>query len=174
MRTISPGQPCERSPHRPSTRSSTLSGQSAGLCGQISQVAACRSHSAGIEKPSAAGVEVESLVTLCSSIRLLRESLPFGPRSAKARGLRLARRTKACVYPDLAGSGHEIAILRCSGTLRLPGKSALCKGNLPPQVSEPRPIPPAVWQPQNSQKRAFSTFFPPNPPRFLRFPRAYR
>src|SRR5207249_8209698 len=35
---------------------SSFPGQSDGLCGQASQVASCRSHSAGIEKPSAAGV----------------------------------------------------------------------------------------------------------------------
>src|ERR1035441_10591027 len=35
---------------------SNLPGQSPALCGQLNQVAACGSHSAGSEKPSSAGV----------------------------------------------------------------------------------------------------------------------
>src|SRR5580765_237452 len=34
----------------------SLPGQSVALCGQPSQVASCRSHSAGMEKPRVAGV----------------------------------------------------------------------------------------------------------------------
>src|SRR6185312_5396225 len=35
---------------------SIFAGQSVSLCGQPSQVASCRAHSAGVEKPSSAGV----------------------------------------------------------------------------------------------------------------------
>jgi hypothetical protein len=47
---------------------SSLSGQSVGLWGQASQVASCGSHSAGMEKPRAAGVV--AVVGLRVTIRL--------------------------------------------------------------------------------------------------------
>src|SRR5437868_5394705 len=46
---------------------SSLPGQSVGLWGQPSQVAACFSHSAGMEKPSSAGVTF--CCALCLSIK---------------------------------------------------------------------------------------------------------
>src|SRR6266481_9521006 len=57
MRTISPGRILRVISPYTQRIVSTLPGQSVELCGQPSQVASCLSHSAGIEKPSAAGVE---------------------------------------------------------------------------------------------------------------------
>ncbi len=49
---------------------SSLSGQSAELCGQPSQVASCGSHSAGMEKPRSAGDLFVSIALVTMRIRL--------------------------------------------------------------------------------------------------------
>src|SRR5438128_1719524 len=72
MRTISPGAIFRTISPYTQRMVSSLSGQSVGLCGQPSHVASCGSHSAGIEKLSAAGVRSEG----CFTIKVARKIAP--------------------------------------------------------------------------------------------------